>query len=154
MDVDKLKQWLEIAQKFQGMDFWNGIFDKDQSRKMNELANIPGFQGGNNAPVELPRVDIYKSHRELIVVIDLPGLNKSDVQLSLSGDQLMIKGFARTPYQDITSIQSERLKGSFERIIQLPETVNEARTAAKFQNGVLEVRILRAHTSHKQIRID
>ncbi|MCQ6268538.1 Hsp20/alpha crystallin family protein [Fictibacillus sp. WQ 8-8] len=165
MDVDKLKQWLELAQKVQGNDFWNSIFDGSPGQQMAGQVNgqpesrtrYNHFQPNQNAPSpqeDFPKVDIYTNNREWIVVIDLPGIRKEDVSLSMAANKLTIKGVLHSPYKDATVIRAERANGHFERTIQLPELINETRTAARFFNGVLEVRIMRNLTPERNIRID
>ncbi|WHY72794.1 Hsp20/alpha crystallin family protein [Fictibacillus enclensis] len=164
MDVDKLKQWLELAQKVQGNDFWNSIFDGPPGGQIGQVNNQQDarhrynhYQPNQSAPssqAEFPKVDIYTNNREWMVVVDLPGIRKEDVNLSMSANNLTIKGVLHSPYKDATVIKAERPTGHFERTIQLPELINETRTAARFFNGVLEVRIMRNLAPERNIRID
>ncbi|HET7627887.1 MAG TPA: Hsp20/alpha crystallin family protein [Bacillales bacterium] len=159
MDVDKLKQWLDTARQFQGTDFWSEIFDADerggkQTRKRPDSTDKE--MEAPLPPLELPLIDVYAKPDEWIVVVDLPGVAKEDVQLSASGNQLNIRGVARSTYhREASAVQTERLSGSFDRTVQLPEPVNETETVAVFRDGILEIRIRRADTSPRHtINID
>lgn len=165
MDVDKLKQWLELAQKVQGNDFWNSIFDEPPGAHVGQVNpqqdtrhRYNHFQPQTAAPAprteEFPKVDIYTNNREWMIVFDLPGIRKEDVSLSMAANKLTIKGILHSPYKDATAISTERASGHFERTVQLPEIINEARTGARFFNGVLEVRITRNVAAERSIRID
>ncbi|MFC7392334.1 Hsp20/alpha crystallin family protein [Scopulibacillus cellulosilyticus] len=152
MDVDKLKQWLEMAQKFQGKDFWSDIFD--QSMPNPPHMNPSESDTRPSMAPELPLYDIYQSGNLWIILIDLPGIDKKDIQLSIAGNQIQISGQARCPYDNAASIYSERISGTFQRIITLPEIVSEDQAKASFNQGVLEIRIPRTAPRGKNISID
>lgn len=159
MDFEKLKQWLDTVQQFQGQDFWSDIFDQrdpnrsgPQNRGGPSTDNQPETELGN--PTQLPFIDILERKNDWVVLIDLPGVEKNDVQLTIAGNQLNIKGVVRKIYRNATPIQAERLSGSFERTIRLPEAVLENNAKAAFRNGILEILIPRTSAPEQQIPID
>ncbi|WKB34671.1 hypothetical protein QS257_11880 [Terrilactibacillus sp. S3-3] len=100
MDFEKLKQWLDTVQQFQGQDFWSDIFDQrdpnrsgPQNRGGPSTDNQPETELGN--PTQLPFIDILERKNDWVVLIDLPGVEKNDVQLTIAGNQLNIKGVVR-----------------------------------------------------------
>ncbi|EIT84120.1 Spore coat protein P [Fictibacillus macauensis ZFHKF-1] len=168
MDADKLKQWLELAQKVQGNDFWNSIFDgatngatgnsfpgqMNQTRESSNQFRQSSAGVASQQEQAFPKVDIHNNNREWIILFDLPGVRKEDVSLLIVSNQLTIRGRLDSPYQETTPVHKERQTGPFERTIPLPEIIQEARTSARFYNGLLEVRILRTATNEKAVRID
>jgi HSP20 family protein len=151
MDFDKLRQWFEMAQKFQGSNFWSGVFDQQYAKQfMNEFSET----GTDGVQSLFPRVDLIRGAQEIIVLIDLPGVSKEDVQLSAAGEFLYIKGTARFPYPDLQIVASERFAGSFERAIKLPEPTNGGKITAKYENGMLEVHIAMKQRPQTSISID
>jgi HSP20 family protein len=154
MDFDKLRQWFEMAQKFHGSNFWSGVFDHDYAKQfMNEFAEAGAGAGSNTAQSLYPRADIAKGPNEFVVLIDIPGVRKEDVQLSVTGDFLYVKGSARPLYPELQYLSTERFSGTFERAIRLPEPVS-GKITAKFEHGLLEVRIARHARPQTVIPID
>ncbi|HET7657095.1 MAG TPA: Hsp20/alpha crystallin family protein [Bacillales bacterium] len=154
MDVDKLKRWLDAAQQFQGNDFWSDIFDQFPQGQMQGAPHSRNHGDQTNQAPELPLVDILERKRDWVVLIDLAGVDKEDVQLTIAGNQLNIKGVVRTHFRDANLVQSERMSGSFDRTVYLPEPVHENQTTAGFHNGLLEVRIPKSNPPEQQIKID
>lgn len=151
MDFEKLQRWYEAAQKLQGKNFWSSIFDQDDAHPFmhdvdeDEQANVHTMY---------PKVDILSGPQEYIILIDIPGVRKEDVQLSLSGEYLFVKGTARSVYPDMQRLTSERFSGTFERTIKLPEPVGKAKVSAKFDCGMLYVQIAPQAKAQVQIHID
>ena len=87
-----------------------------------------------------PDCDILESSSEYKVQIDLPGLAKKEIGISLKNHVLTIKG-----ERDIVAGEGEKFKrqerkrGAFARSFALPEDVNTAEINASFRNGVLTV---------------
>jgi len=139
MDVDKLKQWLEVAQKFQGNDFWNDIFDDQKEHAEMKMNDVKQPLKKEKADVERPFYDLYRSMIEIIVVIDLPGVSKEDIQLKIAGNHILISGHARRPYENVEVIKCHRLSGPFKQIISLPADADSSKAIAKFNQGLLEI---------------
>ncbi|MGE8202964.1 Hsp20/alpha crystallin family protein [Heyndrickxia sp. NPDC080065] len=153
MDFDKLKEWMEISQKYQNGNFWDMIFDQ---------ANLENFMKDtrNEAPSQkvhtsnsFPLVDIYLTNTQVIVIIELPGYRKEDVTLSLSGNLLSIKGTSKLPIANPVVIRNERRYGDFERLIELPEPTKSNEIHARFESGLLIVTYMRKYTPEENIPI-
>lgn len=84
--------------------------------------------------------DVYEEKDKLIVRMDLPGLRREDVNVTLQEGAVTIKGERKldTP-KDTPYYVQERVWGTFTRTIQLPTTVNASKIDARFRDGVLEV---------------
>lgn len=84
MDSDKLNKWMEVAKQFAGGDFWYNIFDQPASQ--NLLNSHPLYAGQVGQPSKNgPLVDVLNTNQEIIVLVDLPGVKKEDVELSIAG---------------------------------------------------------------------
>ncbi|GGE32323.1 hypothetical protein GCM10011391_08730 [Pullulanibacillus camelliae] len=144
MDVDKLKQWLEVAQKFQGNDFWNDIFDEQKDQDPNEITKMSEVKQSLKQDVnalDRPFYALYRSMIEIIIVIDLPGVAKEDIQLKIAGNHLLISGHARPLYDAVEVLKSDRLNGPFKRTIPFPSEADSSKAVAKFDHGLLEIRM-------------
>jgi HSP20 family protein len=91
----------------------------------------------------MPKLDVYKKDKELIVKADLPGMKREDFQVYLEEGDLILKGERKeeTKVEEESYYRSECTYGSLYRRLPLgftpaPEAIN-----AKFQDGVLEVHI-------------
>lgn len=92
---------------------------------------------------EGPPVDVAETETEIKVSAELPGLEQEDIEVSLGGDLLTIKGEkkAETEQQVLNYRINERAFGSFSRSITLPATIDADAVTAAFKNGVLTITI-------------
>jgi HSP20 family protein len=162
MDMDKLKQWMQLAQNMQGGDFWKNIFDQEFAKQfINEQPFKTPFASGENQAREevktaksFPLIDILEGEQEVLVVIELPGVAKENIELALSGNVLTIKGNAMPLHPHLKHTYSERFYGEFQRQITLPDTVNPGDLKAKFWNGILFVNYHRIIEPRETIPIE
>lgn len=120
----------EMDQLFQ--DFSTGLGRRDVSTARSPQ---PGVQAWT------PEVDVFRRGDELVVRADLPGIARENVSVDLEDDVLTIRGERRHESEEEREgvYWSERSFGSFERMIPLPEGVNESEAEASFKDGVLEI---------------
>jgi HSP20 family protein len=88
-----------------------------------------------------PAVDINEDAQQIVLKADLPGLNKDNIQVSLEGTLLSIKGERKSEEEakEKNFYRIERSYGAFERIFDLGVVVDENKIKASYHNGVLEV---------------
>ena len=98
----------------------------------------PWFQhtGGDYLPVES-----YVDGNTLVIKADLPGVDAKDIQVSVEGNQLTIKGErkAKQGHKQGDYFHQEVRYGSFARTMALPEGVKADEMKARYHNGVLEI---------------
>lgn len=90
-----------------------------------------------------PLIDVVRSEGELVLTVELPGLTPDDVDVSLDGDILTIKG-EKSEEREVDEEDRyvrERLFGRFQRKITVPDGVTAEGINATFENGVLTVRV-------------
>jgi HSP20 family protein len=89
----------------------------------------------------VPAVDVFEKDDKFVVKAELPGMKEEDVDVSVVGDTLSIKGEKKTETEvkEEDYYRSERTYGSFYRSIPLPSTVDVDKIEASFEDGVLEV---------------
>ncbi|GGF95982.1 Hsp20/alpha crystallin family protein [Paenibacillus abyssi] len=156
MEINKMKQWLDMAKQFHQGQFWDSVFDQDYTKQVMEQFTNPAVSVNQAAAApSFPRAEVLKSNREIVILIDLPGVRKEEVELSIMDGSLYIKGVSNQSYPDLQVVQAERFKGEFERAIPLPDKVGSgAKISAKFDNGMLEIRIPRPQRPRENIRIE
>lgn len=114
----------------------NRVFDEFWSRFDRPFEEI----GGCSAP-GMAASDVVETDGSIEVSVELPGLDEKDVEVTLSGDTLTIKGEKKVERQDEKKgfYLSERSYGSVFRAIPLPSGIDTDKAEAKFKNGVLTV---------------
>jgi HSP20 family protein len=90
--------------------------------------------------------DVSEDANALQITMELPGVRSEDVRLSLENNILTIRGEKRQELDENNERvhRFERVYGVFERTFALPSTVDPDRIEARFENGVLVVRIPKA----------
>jgi HSP20 family protein len=89
----------------------------------------------------LPPVDLWQDDNSVIVRAALPGLKADDVQISITGDVLTLRGEYRQKEErnDDRYQMRENLYGSFERSLLLPVPVLSDKAQAEFEDGILTI---------------
>ncbi|WP_257984479.1 Hsp20/alpha crystallin family protein [Neobacillus cucumis] len=154
--MEKLKQWMDIAKNMHGGDFWNNIFDQEFAKQfMNEQQGKAGGESGRvEKPRTFPSIEILEGEKEVVVVIELPGVAKENMELGLNGNILTIKGKVNPLQPQLTITYSERFNGEFQRQVTLPDTVTPNQLSAKFWNGLLFVSYQRTIEKGETIPIE
>jgi HSP20 family protein len=104
----------------------------------------------------MPHLDLIEHEKEILVRVALPGVDKKDLKLDLSGDLLTIAGERR---QDEKTEEGEVYRaeiacGAFTRTIRLPEAVDVEKVDAEFKDGMLEIHLPKTHeTERRRIEI-
>ncbi|MBF8303916.1 MAG: heat shock protein Hsp20 [Dehalococcoidia bacterium] len=104
----------------------------------------------------VPAIDIYESEEKLTVLIELCGVRAGDIELTVDGHNLILRGKRRhQSFEGTGSCQQlEIYWGPFERFIPLPSTVDPEAVRASVKNGMLELVMPKAHRdSVHQIRV-
>ena len=88
-------------------------------------------------------IDLYETDDAVAVTASLPGVKPDDVQVSVTGKTLTIRGEAKaeTEENEPNYYRQERRVGSFERVITLPVRVEADQAVANFEDGVLKLEL-------------
>jgi HSP20 family protein len=95
----------------------------------------------NMAGTSVPAIDLYQTNDSVVVKAALPGFKPDDVQISVTGDVLTLRGEYKqeNEQKDATYHVREQRYGSFERAVLLPTDVQTDKAKADFENGILTV---------------
>ncbi len=100
-----------------------------------------------------PPVDIFENEESLIVVADLPGVDKNGVEIHVDDNVLTIKGNAKYT-QAPTVLRQEFTLQNYYRQFQLSDEVDQGKISAESKNGVLTITMPKAEkTKPKQIKV-
>lgn len=102
-----------------------------------------------------PVIDMDEDENEIRVTAELPGLEKDDFKVELSGNQLVIRGEKKVSREEKKRSYyfSECSYGSFARTIPLPSEVDPDKVEATYKNGMLMIRLPKTEQS-KAKKID
>jgi len=147
--------------RWQGLEPWLSIRDiNDVQSEMNRLYDSffgGSTQSGVSERVWAPVADMHETKDELVIKLDLPGMNEKDIQVSITGDLLSVRG-QRQQTEEIKQdsyYKAERWAGRFERSFQLPIPVQTDKVRATYRDGVLTVTLPKVEAvKPKDIKID
>lgn len=115
------------------------------------------FKGNNDSSfVETgtwaPAVDIKEENDRFMVIADIPGVNKDDIQIGLENNLLTIQGERVCEKKEDNQNYSriERISGQFYCHFNLPQSADETQISASYKNGVLEVTIPKKEVAGKK----
>lgn len=88
-----------------------------------------------------PALDVYQDKDNITVTVELPGLNKDEIDISIHEGALTISGERKqeSEKQDSETFRSERFFGRFQRSVHLPSAVDADKVTANYKDGVLTV---------------
>ncbi|MDI6793182.1 MAG: Hsp20/alpha crystallin family protein [bacterium] len=104
-----------------------------------------------------PLIDVRETKDSLIAEVDLPGVDPKDVDISVEGRTLSIKGEKKVEREEKEGGYRyyERYSGSFHRTATLPDEVDPARTKAGYKDGVLTVTMPKSEVAKaRKIKIE
>jgi len=130
MEITKWEPLHEMASMRRQMEnLWESFFGPESRDFYNE-----GFT---------TCLDVAENKDEVLVKIDVPGIDEKDFSVYLSGDNLIIKGERKEDKEEKEKHyhRIERRHGNFQRVIALPVSVNAEKINAEYKNGVLEIHL-------------
>ncbi|MEW6419594.1 MAG: Hsp20/alpha crystallin family protein [Nitrospirota bacterium] len=99
-----------------------------------------------------PSVDIFEDRDDIVVKADLPGMKKEDINVSLTDDTITLSGEKKKEekVEKKNYYSFERSYGSFTRSFRLPTEVQTDKAKARFEDGVLEIRVPKTEEAKKK----
>ncbi len=89
-------------------------------------------------------LDAYVTPGEIIIVANMPGVKPENVEITIEGDTLTIKGERPAPFENVDYVLQERTFGKFQRTLNINIPVDANKAEAKFENGLLTLTIPKA----------
>ena len=92
-----------------------------------------------------PALDLYQNNDNVIAVVELPGMRKEDIEISLHDGMLTIAGERQSSLGEGENAErTERFSGKFRRSITLPTRVDAGKVSATYKDGILTVTLPKA----------
>lgn len=117
-----------------------------------DQAFSPGWSADPTSRVWVPALDVVEKQDAYVVHAELPGVDQSQIELNFEQNVLTIRGTKSSSVDaskdgELRVYAAERVTGTFERAIRLPEFVDGDRITADFRNGVLTISIPKAQAA-------
>jgi len=134
---------------------WRMLNDLDHLREQLNRSLHPFYpEGYSRGDFEFPRINIYETPEEFVVVSEVPGADRGKFDISMTAGNLTIRGEIRKIEEKGNPLRSERPAGAFGRVVQLSDKVDPKRVDASYVNGVLTIRVAKAaEAKPKQIEV-
>src|SRR3954462_12618969 len=128
---------------------------------LDTLLELPFLNGGTRQAQLFtgwtPALDLYQNNDNVVAVVELPGMRKEDIEISLHEGMLTVSGDRkRDTGEDEQAERSERPVGKFRRSISLPTRVDASKVNASYKDGILTVTLAKAEEAkprHIQINV-
>jgi len=140
--LPSLDRWTNLRSDLDSLlelPFWSGLSRQSQL-----------FSGWT------PALDLYQDNDNVVAVVELPGMRKEDIEISLQDGTLSISGERK---EETTTAEgatrTERFFGKFRRSVTLPTRVDANQVKASYKDGILTVMLPKAEEAKpKQIQIN
>lgn len=148
---------------FGTIDRWDpfrglGDIQSEMNRLFDSFSGRPAPAASMGERMWLPAVDVRETKDDIVLSFDIPGVREKEIQLSITGDLLTVKGerrFEQHEGNDQSWHRVERVYGKFERTVQLAVPVQTDKVTASYRDGVLAVKLPKAEeVKPREIRID
>ena len=139
--------WSHLDQLFNLRDEIHRLFDP---RLTDGQRTTDFFDGWT------PAIDLYEDKENLFVKVELPGLKKEEIEVSVHDGTLSISGERKAATKDSSSqtFRSERFFGRFHRTVALPKPVAVDKIKAAYKDGILTVTLPKTEEAKpKQIEV-
>lgn len=115
----------------------------DMGRLMNQLWGAGEAPTGATPDAWIPALDVWETEDAIVLALDMPGVSRDELAIEVDNGRLTISGErARERHEAGERFHRyERRFGTFARSVTLPQGVDEARIAADYHDGVLEIRV-------------
>ena len=136
------------------LDRWSNLRDE-----LNSFFDMPSWSGfgrtGQLFTGWSPAFDLYESGDHFVAVVELPGMRKDVIDISLHDGTLTISGEREQENSNgETAQRTERYVGSFRRSIALPTRIDSSKVTATYEDGILKVTLPKAEEAKpKQIQV-
>ena len=116
-----------------------GTLQSEMSRLMNGMLEDNGRQSQN----WVPSLDVWETPTEVVYAFDLPGIREEQITIEVKDETLTISADREKTEETSENgfYRFERRYGTFARAVGLPQGVDQDNISARYENGVLEVRV-------------
>ena len=146
--MDSLNSWDPTRRYLTLREAMSRLFDDSvvggQQQQQQRTAN------GQSAEWRLP-IEAYSTDHEIVVRAAVPGLKPEDVEITVEGDALTLRGEFPAPMGNVNALIAELPWGRFSRTLQLNIPIDANRAEATFENGLLTLTLPKAEAVRPKV---
>ncbi len=140
-----------VRDLFSLQDRMNRLFEEAADRRAGAREEA---EGEIERADWIPATDVYEDEREYLLALDLPGIDREGLDVSLDDGRLVIRG-ERSGREGLNARRTERPQGRFVRTFSLPDAVDRASISADYKDGVLLLHLpKRDERQGRRLKID
>ena len=99
-----------------------------------------------------PPINVFRKGEDFVIVAELPGVRKSDIQIQVKDSTIRISGDKTAEYAEGAGIhRRERLNGRFDRVVSIPVQIDTDRVKAECRDGILALLVPRAERDKPKV---
>ena len=134
------------------LDDIDRLFDQLWPRNWLQRWERPHFAELATPEARMPRLDVIDRDDEVVIKAEVPGVKKEDIQISLSGNRMTIKGESRHEERAEKGdyYRCEISRGAFSRSIVLPADVDDTKAKAEMKDGLLQITLPKVAAARKR----
>ncbi|MCK5236029.1 MAG: Hsp20/alpha crystallin family protein [Deltaproteobacteria bacterium] len=152
-----IKKWHPLSELETMRDEMERMWDELFPTPRRSLLGSPWRRLSSEDAVSIPPIDIVDKEDEVLVKLEVPGVEKQHIDVSVHDNTLHIKGEIKEDKEikEDQYIRRERSYKSFARSISIPADIDEENVKAELKDGILEVHLPRTETQKpKKITVD
>jgi HSP20 family protein len=130
-----MAQWNPLHDLVSLQDRMNRLFEDLSQRRAGEADQSDEVEGAD----WYPAADVYENDGEYTVAVDLPGIDRATLDISMDDNRLTIRG--QRAGQDTTRHRGECPRGKFLRTFSVPASIDQNDIQAEYKDGVLQVHL-------------
>jgi len=119
----------------------------DFQRALEASLESDWLRGGTTGTGAFPPINVFQQGDNLVAVLEMPGVHKSDLEIQAKGNTIRISGKKAISYpEDVSLHRRERRWGSFDRSLTVPMQIKSDAVKAEYRDGILALFIPRAES--------
>jgi HSP20 family protein len=144
------------SQIFGGLDEVERLFDRLMPRSwmppMNWNWPMWGGQEESLEHFRTPKMDVVDRDKDVLINVEMPGVDKKDIEVSLSDSTLNIKGSIRREAKEQRKnyYRCEIAQGNFSRTLSIPEGIDITKISATLKDGILEITLAKEQGAQRR----
>lgn len=116
-------------------------------RALDRASRSNWFGARTSGRGAFPPINVFRQGEDFVIVAELPGVKKEDLDIQVKGDEVRIRGKKTIDYGDDVSVhRRERVAGQFDRTLSIPAELDAEGVSAEYRDGVLALHLPRAES--------
>ena len=98
----------------------------------------------------VPKVDVIEGENDIVYLFELPGINPESLKVNMGNNNLNVSAQVDQSQKNYVYLHQERVKGTYNRQINVPDNTAQENISAEYNNGILEVKFSKNQPQNPQ----